>query len=147
MSSNLRDILLQIYAKHGELTPEIVLEEATPQDSPLHDRIEWNQESAARSFRIVQARAIITSVKIVYAEADETDENKEVHAFVHIPVAGERRGYYVPSEVAMANPVTRELVLRAMRRDWLAFKRRWSYMAEFAQMFTILDAEGEEKAS
>lgn len=49
----------------GRLTPNAVLEDAKDPDSPLHDSFEWDDEKAAHAHRIEQARALITSVRVV----------------------------------------------------------------------------------
>jgi len=51
---------------HGEVTPQMVVEEARNPDSPLHSEFEWDIEAAAEKYWIEQARKIIRSVRITY---------------------------------------------------------------------------------
>lgn len=43
----------------GVLKPEIVVEEARPKSSPIHNRFEWDDSAAAQHYRIWQARMLI----------------------------------------------------------------------------------------
>lgn len=49
----------------GRLTPAAVVEDAKDPASPLHDCFQWDDEKAAYAHRLDQARALITSIRIV----------------------------------------------------------------------------------
>lgn len=129
---SLRDILQSIYDQHGELTPDLVIQEARADDHPLHARFDWDDESAGEHWRKHQASELIRSVKVVYREATENEEARTVRAF-HA-VRGPRGHAYQPAEKVRDDPFTRQLVLNDMRRDWEALKRRYERFAEFADM-------------
>lgn len=63
----------------GRLTPNLVLEEAKDPDSVLHPLFEWDDTLAARQHRILQARQIITSVRVVI-----TTENKKISTVYYV---------------------------------------------------------------
>lgn len=48
----------------GKLTPELVLADAEDPTSPLHDTFTWDNDEAAKLWRIEQARRLIRSVKV-----------------------------------------------------------------------------------
>ena len=131
---NTREILQAIVDEEGRLTPTLLVHRAPDTAHPLHNRFDWDDTSAARNYRLQQAAALIRSVRIVYAE--HTDGRpKDLRAFVAVKSENNpAEGVYQPVETAMTDPFTRELVLRNMRRDWLAFKRRYEHMAEFADL-------------
>lgn len=56
--------LAKIKAKHGQLTPELVVEEAQRPKSPLHQYFEWDDSAAAVKYRLEQARTLIRSVRV-----------------------------------------------------------------------------------
>jgi hypothetical protein len=58
--------------KQGRLTPEQLVEAAANPESTLHDLFDWQDVSAAASWRLAQAREIIRRVKIelVYEERE-----------------------------------------------------------------------------
>lgn len=70
MSKEQRDAirirLMEIEAANGGvLTPDAVIADAKDPDSPLHDQFEWDTDKAAYKYWLDQARALITSVKVV----------------------------------------------------------------------------------
>jgi hypothetical protein len=90
--------LLRIYEERGELTPSIVVEEAEDEESPLHDRFEWDNDKAAHEYRLAQARTLIR----VQTKKD-SKLAKLVHVFVHVPAKGSGEGVYHTREVIAAN--------------------------------------------
>lgn len=57
--ADLRSALTDIYRARGELTPQLVVDEARPKDAPLHDRFEWDNKVAGEAYRRVQAQQLI----------------------------------------------------------------------------------------
>lgn len=127
---SLRDELLRVRAERGVLTPANVVEDARPDGSPLHHRFEWDDSIAAESYRRAQAADLIREVRVTYAAP--SGESRSVRAFVSTRPAGESlSSAYEPTEEAMADPFTSQLLLRMFRRDWEAFKSRYEQLAEF----------------
>ena len=54
----------KIEQKYGFISPKQVVIEATPNDSPLHNYFTWDESKAAESYRMWEARHLITSVRI-----------------------------------------------------------------------------------
>jgi len=79
--ADLRTQLTGIYQAHGELTPQIVVDEARPEGSPLHSRFDWNDQIAGEKYRLVQAQQLIRAVRIEYI-ARGSDEKKFIRAFL-----------------------------------------------------------------
>jgi hypothetical protein len=67
--------LERIYDKHGALRAQIVVDEARPDDAPLHPAFEWDDLVAAEYYRREQARSLIKTVQVV--REDESDETKK----------------------------------------------------------------------
>ena len=130
--SGLRDSLQKIYDKHGELTPELVVKEASDPAHPLHSRFNWDDRVAAESWRREQAHQLIRSVRVVYREADGKAGDKSIRAF-HA-VRSERGYVYEPTEKVIADPFLTKLVLADMKREWQALKRRYEQFDEFLSM-------------
>lgn len=55
----------RIYQQHGKIDAEILLNEATPQSSPIHDYFEWDDTEAAHRYRLQQATAMLIASKFV----------------------------------------------------------------------------------
>lgn len=130
MMGSLKDELLAIYREHGELTPALVVAEATNPDHALHSRFEWNDGEAARKWREEQAGQLIRSVRITFMAADGP---ADLRAFVAVREP-QSSSVYRPTEEVVADPFARELLLREMERDWKVFKRRYSHMVEFVEL-------------
>lgn len=75
MKADVRDSLLAILERDGEITVSAVLAEAKNENSPLHREFEWNQEKAAQRYLEIQARNLIKRVNV----SIERDEEKLVH--------------------------------------------------------------------
>jgi len=81
--------LARISRENGELTAPLVVQDARPDDAPLHPVFEWNDEVAAELHREHQARNLIRSVQIV-----REGEPQPEPVYVHISSAGS----YLPAE-------------------------------------------------
>lgn len=74
----------------GRITPDAVLLDAKSPKSPLHDQFDWDDSSAAKQWRLQQARELIRSVRV-----EITTESRTVSTvrYVRDPSAGEAQGY------------------------------------------------------
>jgi hypothetical protein len=55
----------------GELSPEKVVDDARPEDSPTHNFFEWNDQVAAERYRVSQATHYMANIYVVRSEARE----------------------------------------------------------------------------
>lgn len=137
--SDLRNTLTEIYKTKGELTPQIVVDEARPEDHPLHSRFEWDDAAAGEAYRRVQAQEMIRSVKIVFTEAS-TGEKKSVRAFSSLHEPGSRTDDsapatgYAPTEDLVQDEFARQLLLRQCSRDIATLKRKYGHLQEFVEL-------------
>lgn len=65
--------LARITEHHGALTAAVVVDEARPDDAPLHPAFEWDDAVAAELHRQHQADTLIKAVQVIH-EKDEPDE-------------------------------------------------------------------------
>lgn len=138
-----QEILQQLYIDKGELTPELVVEQASDPQHELHDRFEWNDSEAARKFRLRQAAGIIRSVRIT-VERGEILPPIKVRAFIssrdltpqsmHEEDDEPINGSYLPVEEVVLNDRFRTAWLASLTRDWHALKRRAANSRAFADM-------------
>jgi len=131
--TDLRTALTGVYRQHGELSPQIVVDEARPVDAPLHHRFEWDQATGAEQYRLIQAARLIRSVRIEYT-APNSEEKKFIRAFHSLHESGddERQGY-APTKEILENETTRKILLRNMERDIAQLKKRYGHLVEFAE--------------
>lgn len=134
MGGDLRLHLTGLYRRAGELTPQVVVDEARPAESPLHSRFEWDDSIAGEKYRLVQAAQLIRAVRIEYTTPG-SEERKFVRAFSSLHESGdpERTGY-APTEEIVENELTRKILLRNMERDMADMRRKYGHLQEFAQL-------------
>ena len=125
--------------EHGALTPQLVVDVARDPEHPLHSRFEWDDTIAAEKWRLEQAGQLLRVTMRV-----DLRRPTDLRAFTAVRGENAPTSEYIPTTEALANPFTRELVLRQMKRDWQTFKRRYDHMAEFA---TFIADQIEGKAS
>jgi hypothetical protein len=132
--------LTRIWERHGKVTAELVVAEATPEGSVLHDRFEWDDRAAGHAWRLVQARELIRSVKVVFVSPDGP---REVRRFVSVRVGPEPDAGYQPVERVLADPVSGEIALARLRAAIRALERNYGHLAEFREVLTgALDGAG-----
>jgi hypothetical protein len=127
---DLREQLTSIYEARGQLTPQDVVDEATPKTSPLHSRFEWNDKIAGPRYRLVQAQELIRSVKVAYRNG--SDEDDHLRAFVSVP--RESGFVYEPVERVVEDDMLTRITLQAMEREWRSMRRRYARFEAFWKM-------------
>lgn len=130
---NLREELQRIYDANQQLTPKIVVEEASSPDSKLHGYFEWDDTEAAKQYRFIQADNLIRRVKIVWKEAPKAKPVR-IRAFLPTaPQAGKTESYnYKPTEEILVDDFQRRILFNNMVRDFEAFKRKYRNMEGYS---------------
>lgn len=131
MARDLREVLLEIRDKRGELTAEIVVEEATDPAHELHHRFEWEDSVAAHKYRLQQAGQLL---RVTYKRSLPSGTTADLRAFWVTHRKGDPTPRYEPIEEVLMDPVERAILLRQMERDWKTFKARYQHMEEFAAL-------------
>jgi hypothetical protein len=131
--SDAQSILLEIRSRHGFLSPGLVVDEARPEDHPLHGRFEWDDALAAEAHRRDQARELIRSQRVAYREATPEERDRTVRAWVS--VQSEDHGFvYEPTEEVVQSPFLAELTFRTMERRWKELQREYGHLREFWEL-------------
>lgn len=133
---SLREALEAIYARRGELTPALVVDEARANRSNagrfLRSRLEWDDKVAGEAYRREQAAELIRSVKVTYREATETEVARQVRGFHSVRTPDGMT--YKPLMDVVEDEFSRQLVLADMQREWKALHRRYSHFEEFVRL-------------
>ncbi len=128
---DLRGQLQSIYDQYGQLTPALVVKEATPKNHPLHNHVfDRGRKDAADSWYLHRAETLIRSVTIRYRDS----EGKPVDVRAFSPVRENQPGVYDPIETIVHDPVGFQVLLGQMEREWTAMKRRYDHLKEFWAM-------------
>jgi hypothetical protein len=141
--SALRDIL----DRRGEHTPAVIVDEARPDDAPLHEYFEWDDDVAAERHREAQARRLIRRFKITYRHtADGVPIRVREFVSIERPEADGRRGY-IPTELAVQDPVILAALLRECQREAAAFRSKYKLLAEYADIVKSMLPPADDEAS
>ncbi len=139
--SDLRSLVRDIYQKHGDLTPELYVEEATPDDSPLHGTLPWDDAEAAKAHRLHVAGGIIRSLKIAYG-TDKEGRKKTTREYLSVTHQDDPdRRSYVPVEEIVLDDFQLQLVLREAERAWKQFRAKYGHLQEFAEIVRLGEQE------
>lgn len=120
----------------GLLRPEDVVKAARPKSSPLHDKFDWDDGTAAHNWRLEQARHLIR----VFVQVIDTGEgNTESRMFVALssdrPGGG---GYRVLTEV-LGDDTLRRALLQDAYEDMRRFTQKYSTLVELTDVFRAMD--------
>jgi len=141
-----------IRARSHNLTPELVLDDARAEQSPLHDYFEWDDGKAAEQHRLNQAGHLIRSITVTYIETPKARPRqvslegvqrqqdppvRPVRAFVAVTRDGARG--YESTATAMNDSEMRRQVLQRAYTELDSVGRKYRELQELADVFSALD--------
>lgn len=119
----------------GSVTPELLVDDARAEDSPLHSCFEWDDGRAAEKFRLDQARLVLRSIVVSVTE----DRRLPVRAFVAIERNDDEGKVYTSVQEALGTDALREQLLNNALREVQSWRRRYSRLKELASVFGAID--------
>lgn len=134
--------LNEIERQHGEVTPQLVLEEARSSNSLLHQFFNWDDEAAANAHRLWQARQLICRVHVKII--DDGKPKPAIRAFVNLRRPEEGQSY-IGTVNAMSNEFQRAQLLRRAEDDLMSWRRKYDDLVEFASVFSAIDRRASRK--
>ena len=126
-----------IRVKHaGRLTAEMVVLDAKPKQSPLHDAFQWDDTKAAAAHRLWQASYLIRSITVI---VEKSPTNRPVRAFVHFERPSGESHYKSVVEVMSSADLRAEMLNRALKEaeEW---QQRYKDLDELAGVFAAIKA-------
>ena len=129
---NLKDELERVRLVHGVVTPATVLETATPEDDPLHNRFEWDDEVAGEKHRLRQAHDLIRSVRVVYKR--DRHGPRSLRAYVPMPQVNTYQPSYEPIQDVLNDKIKRRILFNQFERDLASLEARYGCLQEYADM-------------
>jgi hypothetical protein len=93
---------------NGVIVPEKVVEYARKKQSPMHNCFDWDDVKVAHEFRIIQAKMIISSIRIISHQSDDTT----VKQLAFVPYKTTEQNGYIDAKVAAANMDTRQFIIQ-----------------------------------
>lgn len=119
--------------KYGEVTPEILLEDARPEGSVLHPLYEWRDDVAAEKYRLQQSSRILRELVIVEVEQPGSEEVVPVRAFIPT-TPGNSKGSYRPIVIALSDEETKKQVFENALNELAMFEAKYKHLVDFAEL-------------
>lgn len=113
-NETVRSALMELSAdRNGAISPQIVLEAARDETSPLHDYFDWDDASAAERYRLVQARVLL---RLVIPTFERTNSERiPIRLFTSVRALRGRDGgsspSYIPSVMLLSNDDRRKMLV------------------------------------
>lgn len=135
------DRIETIRAERGRVHAADVVDDARPEDAPLHPCFEWDDSAAAEKFRVQQARAVLENLVVVPIESPEAPATR---AFFAIGAPNEPHDF-VPISAVMSDEALRRKALRSVLEELNRIKQKYSDLRELADVWKALEAVPLEK--
>jgi len=122
----------------GVVTPHDVVNDARSEDSPYHDRFEWDDAKAGDKYRIIQARHLINHIVEVKIVRNKCEPRRvKVRSIVNVIDRGQQG--YVPLHKAMKTKALRDQVVARALNELRGWRERYAIYDELAKIHEALD--------
>lgn len=125
--------LTRIYNRDGSVKTEVLLEDNTPEDTPIHDHFEWDNDKAAHEHRLDQARKIIRKGRIITDDGEEEMLHNIRPPKAVIEEQQSKSGEYKPATAIAKNPDEYQRALSQATRLLNAAQRNVSDLRRAAE--------------
>ena len=123
--------------EEGLSTPGDIVDDARPEDSPLHDAFTWADDEAAEKYRLQEARHLCNSIIII---RDEAPESLGAPAFVSVVDHRTFDRTYVTTIEAYSDEEYRLQMLADAKSGLLAWRHRYHQLdKELGRIFAVID--------
>ena len=131
-------IVEDVADRNGGVCPSWALvDEARPEDSPLHSMFEWDDHRAAEGYRRDQARHHLRELRVV---TDTEQGERRMQALVHVVrMSGDDpvEGYRLTSKVVRSASEYQQ-VLDEAYAQLRAWHRRYEHLGELAEVHGVI---------
>ena len=137
--------VMQRLESEGRLTPANLVDEARPEESPMHKAFEWDDAKAAEIYRRHQATQMIRA--IVVRESDVVKGGSEA---VRVKVFNqpEKGGAYESLRTILMDEEKSGSLLDKAKAELRTFRVKYSQLERLSRLMSeidrVLDDEGEE---
>lgn len=131
--------------EHGEVTPQIMVDDARPEDALMHPMYEWNDDVAAEKYRYCQARKIMSELVIIKVHESGDALPDPVRAFVSVKPRNESASYQTIVS-ALSHEDTKRQVIANARAEIEAFERKYRGIVDIVPiLLELIERIGEKK--
>lgn len=134
------ELNLLMEQNNGLLTAEAVIAQAENPGSALHTFFTWDDDEAAHKWRLVEARQLITSIRMTQVGVGED----KMRSLVSLSSDRKHGGGYRRLEDVMASPDLRHHLLETALAELNAIQRKYRALEELQIVWGAVDViEGE----
>ena len=117
------------------LTKENLVNASRPENAPLHDEFEWDDEIAAEEYRKEQAGRILRLLVV----KDESLNNQPVRAYFPVNITEGKAKGYDDIRTIMLEKEKRSTLLDTALKELSYFKLKYSMLQELSEVFEAID--------
>ena len=123
--------LLLARNEEGKIDAKVIVDNARPEDAPLHHMFEWDNEIAAEQYRYQQARQYIQHY-VVLTPGERTTYS----------LSSERRdgGGYRDLDEVLSTAELRKVAVQDALKELVRWRERHQHLTEFKALFEVIDA-------
>jgi hypothetical protein len=129
--------LEKLRQQHQVLTPQIVLEAAMDEDSPLHRYFTWDDTTAAEKYRLQEAAKIIRSIEVVVVSKGG-QETQHRALYTTVQIGQDEPGVYVTAEDGLTDKQIRVALLRRAKREAEIFIHKYQQLQSLARIMKTM---------
>jgi hypothetical protein len=129
-------VLADIHERDGLLKPRAVVDEARPEESPIHDRFTWDDHVAGEKYRVYEARDLIKRVVMVLP--DKPEQKVPVYVSLGSDRVGDGGGYRPLPQVLSSEDLEREM-LRTAYAELQSIRKRYADLKQLAGVMRAID--------
>lgn len=136
----------RIACRYGAATSAAIVEEARPDEAPLHSLFTWDDETAAESWRRQEARVFANSLVVVEVEDDGREQRAPAFYHVNYDQGGEQVTGYQSVTQVVSNDDARESAATELLHHLRGLERRYARLGDLIEPVRLAVAKVEEMA-
>jgi hypothetical protein len=135
-------------ANEGRIEPDLVVEAARDESSPLHRLFTWDDSQAAERYRLLQAGALIRRIKITVLRSDPVTNSirvENVRAIESPATERDRKGEaskggsYIRTAKIAKDPELRASMVATALVELTAIRKRYARLSELSGVWEAID--------
>lgn len=131
-------ILGEFLATREKITPDELLEEATPAKSEIHPAFEWNNSIAGHEYRRAQARKMLGALRVTITVRGRPP-TPPVRCWVHVTTRKLGSVYASPKIILSDSEAHNSAILECLRL-LAGIRSRFSYLKELRLVWEAVDS-------
>lgn len=136
------EFINDISNKNGyNVTAQELLDASRPEDTPLHNDFEWQDDIAAEEYRKYQARNILHSLTIVVEHKDNENKNGESDVRAFFVIKENDKQSYKPIQVIMQDNNYEQQLYNSALRELIAVKNKYATIQRLKHIFDEIEKE------